>query len=302
MAHIGASHILKDARRQGYGIPCLLAGNLEMIIGAVQAAEAVSAPLILAYNAQVTPQIPMALIVPAMARAAERAHVPIATILDHGPSLEAAVQAIQLGISTVMYDGSRLSFAENVETTREVARVAHAVGVDVEGELGAVGGSSVELGYSDVAGECTDPALAAEYVARTGVDILAISFGNAHGVYAAAPQLDLDLVRAIADHVDTPLAMHGASGLADAVYNAVIAAGISKLNYYSAMGIAVARGLAAYLTAAPETERIFHNVIKFSVEQFRAETLRLLTILGCVGRYSAEEYRAREGTPCARQS
>ena len=164
MAHVGASRILTRCPAQGYGIPCLLAGNLEMMIGAIRAAEAVGAPLILAYNAQVTPQIPMALIVPAMVRAAERASVPIATILDHGPDLEAAVQAIQLGISTVMYDGSRLSFDENVRTTQEVVRVAHAAGVDVEGELGAIGGSSVELGYADAASEFTDPALAVEFV------------------------------------------------------------------------------------------------------------------------------------------
>jgi fructose-bisphosphate aldolase class II len=297
MAHLGASQILKDAQRQGYGIPCLLAGNLEMMIGAVQAAEEVGAPLILAYNAQVTPQIPMALIAPAMVRAAERASVPIATILDHGASLEAALQAIQLGISTVMYDGSRLSFAENVRTTQEVVRVAHAAGVDVEGELGAIGGSSIELGYADATSDFTDPALAAEFVKQTGVDILAISFGNAHGVYAGAPQLDLARVRTIAACVDAPLAMHGGSGLAEASYAVVIAAGISKVNYYSAMGIAVTRTLAAYLAAAPENELIFHNVIGVSIEQFRTETRRLLTVLGC-----ADRYPAQEETPCALQS
>lgn len=297
MAHLGASQILRNAQRQGYGIPCLLAGNLEMMIGAVQAAEEAGAPLILAYNAQVTPQIPMALIVPAMVRAAERASVPIATILDHGPSLEAAVQAIQLGISTVMYDGSRLSFAENVRTTREVVRVAHAAGVDVEGELGAIGGSSVELGYADATSDFTDPALAAEFVKQTGVDILAISFGNAHGVYAGAPHLDLELVQTIAGLVDRPLAMHGASGLAEAVYGDVIAAGISKVNYYSAMAIAVSRTLRAQLAAAPDNELIFHNVIRIAVEQFGDETRRLLTVLDCAGRFPA-----KEATPCAPQS
>jgi fructose-bisphosphate aldolase class II len=265
-----------------------LAGDLEMTIGAIRAAEAVGAPLILAYNAQVTPQVPMALLVPAMVRAAERAAVPVATILDHGPSLEAAVQAIQLGISTVMYDGSRLPFDENVRTTQEVVRVAHAAGVDVEGELGAIGGSSVELGYAGAAGEFTDPALAVEFVRRTGVDILAISFGNAHGVYAGAPELDLARVRTIADSVETPLAMHGGSGLAEERYAAVIAAGISKVNYYAAMGIAVTRTLQAYLAAAPETDLIYHHVIQVAVEQFDVETRRLLAILGGVGRCAAQ--------------
>ena len=297
MAHVGASRILRDAQQQGYGIPCLLAGNLEMMIGAIRAAEEVGAPLILAYNAQVTPQIPMTLIVPAMVRAAERAGVPIATILDHGPDLEAAVQAIQLGISTVMYDGSRLSFEENARTTQEVVRVAHAAGVDVEGELGAIGGSSVELGYADASSEFTDPALAVEFVKQTGVDILAISFGNAHGVYAGAPQLDLARVRTIAADVDVPLAMHGGSGLAEARYAAVIGAGISKVNYYAAMGIAVTRTLRAYLSAAPDNDLIFHHVIGVAVEQFCAETRHLLMVLGCAGKFPV-----KEETPCVLQS
>jgi fructose-bisphosphate aldolase class II len=280
MAHLGASQILKVAQRQGYGIPCLLAGNLEMMIGAVQAAEEVGAPLILAYNAQVTPQIPLALIAPAMVRAAERASVPIATILDHGPSLEAAVQAIQLGISTVMYDGSRLSFAENVLTTQEVVRVAHAAGVEVEGELGAVGGSSIELGYADASSDFTDPALAVEFVKQTGVDILAISFGNAHGVYAGAPHLDLERVQTIAGLVDRPLAMHGASGLASPVYANVIAAGISKINYYTATARTVTHGLRQRLNAADDLHLVYHQVIDWTVEMFYSEAKAVLKMLG----------------------
>lgn len=280
MAHVGAKQILSKARQEGYGIPCLLAGNLEMMIGAVQAAEEVGAPLILAYNAQVTPQIPMHLIAPSMVRAAESAYIPVATILDHGADLASVEQAIACGFSTVMYDGSALPFEENVRRTQEVVRIAHAHGVDVEGELGAVGGSSIELGYGNVHSEFTDPDQAARFVARTGVDVLAISFGNLHGIYDGEPELDLARVRAIAQRVAAPLAMHGASGLPDATYAAVIAAGISKINYYTAMARAVTQSLRRALTAAEETELVYHRVIASTIERFASETRRLFCLLG----------------------
>ncbi|MFO7634765.1 MAG: class II fructose-bisphosphate aldolase [Caldilinea sp.] len=283
MAHVGAKQILSKARQEGYGVPCLLAGNLEMLIGAVQAAEALGAPLILAYNAQVTPQIPIHLIAPAMVKAAEIARVPVATILDHGADLASVERAIACGLSTVMYDGSSLPFEENVRRTQEVVRIAHAHGVDVEGELGAIGGSSIELGYGHVHGEFTDPDQAVGFVARTGVDILAISFGNLHGLYDGAPELDLARVRAIAGRVTAPLAMHGASGLPDATYAAVIAAGISKINYYTAMAQAITHSLRDFLVAADETDLIYHHVIASTVERFASETRWLLYLLGSQG-------------------
>lgn len=279
MAHVGAKQILSKARQEGYGVPCLLAGNLEMLIGAVQAAEAVGAPLILAYNAQVTPQIPMHLIAPAMVKAAESACISVATILDHGADLASVEQAIACGFSTVMYDGSSLPFEENMRRTHEVVRIAHAHGVDVEGELGAVGGSSVELGYGYVHGEFTDPDQAVEFVTRTGVDVLAISFGNLHGLYDGAPDLDLARVRAIAGRIAAPLAMHGASGLSDATYAAVIGAGISKINYYTAMARAVTHSLRDVLAAVEETDLIYHHVIALTIERFASETRRLLHLL-----------------------
>ncbi|MCS6825280.1 MAG: class II fructose-bisphosphate aldolase family protein [Caldilinea sp.] len=279
MAHVGARQILSKAQQEGYGVPCLLAGNLEMLIGAVQAAEALSAPLILAYNAQVTPQIPMHLIAPAMVKAAESACIPVATILDHGADLASVEQAIACGFSTVMYDGSSLPFEENVRRTQEVVRIAHTHGVDVEGELGAVGGSSVELGYGYVHSEFTDPEQAVEFVARTGVDVLAISFGNLHGLYNGAPDLDLARVRAIAGRVTTPLAMHGASGLPDSAYAAVIAAGISKINYYTAIARAVTHSLRQALATAEETDLVYHHVIAWTTGQFTDETRRLLYLL-----------------------
>jgi fructose-bisphosphate aldolase class II len=262
----------------------LLAGNLEMTLGAVRAAEAVAAPLILAFNEAVTPQVPMDLALPMVVAAAEGARVPVATILDHGMTPEAVAAAIRLGASSVMFDGSSLPFEENIRRTRAVVEMAHAAGVCVEGELGAVGGSSIELGAgADHASTLTDPDRVAEYVARTGVDILAVSFGNVHGIYGAAPQMDLERVRRSAAAVAVPLAMHGASGLPEADYAPIVASGISKINYYTAMARVVSHHLRDLLAAAPEEELVYHRVIAATVEEFCAQTQRLLTLLGAAG-------------------
>ncbi|MDI9547211.1 MAG: class II fructose-bisphosphate aldolase family protein [Chloroflexota bacterium] len=284
MALVPAHVILADARRRGYGIPCLLAGNLEMTIGQIQAAEELDAPLILAYNSGVTPQVSIALAMPAIANAARQARTPVATILDHGGTLDEVKEAIALGSSSVMFDGSALPFEENVQATAEAARLAHVAGISVEGELGAVGGSSVELGASDAAvSSMTDPDLAAEFVARTGVDVLAVSFGNVHGVYRGVPRLDLERVRAIAALVDVPLAMHGASGLTDDQYPPIIRSGISKVNYYTAMARAVSHDLRDMLADAPEEGLVYHRIISASIDGFYAKTKELLTLLGAAG-------------------
>lgn len=285
MALVPAHLILADARRRRYGIPCLLAGNLEMLVAEIRAAEAVCAPLILAYNAAVTPDIPIELAMPAMVAAAKESASPVATILDHGDSVESAARALELGSSSVMFDGSALPYVENVRQTAEVVALARRAGASVEGELGAVGGSSVELGRgADYASSLTDPDLAADFVEQTGVDVLAISFGNAHGIYHGPPNLDLDLARTIASRVNIPLAMHGASGLTEDSYAPIIDSGISKINYYTAMAREVSHELRDWLTAATEEDLVYHCVSAQTVGYFEAATVRLLKTLRCDGK------------------
>ncbi|MFC1975991.1 class II fructose-bisphosphate aldolase [Chloroflexota bacterium] len=288
MPLVGIKEILVDARKKKYGIPCLLAGNLEMIIGQIKAAEAQASPLILAYNSGVTPQVPMELAMPLIVNAARQARVPVASILDHGQSLEVAVQAIQLGSSSVMFDGSALPYEENVKQTKEIVRVAHAVGVSVEAELGSIGGSSVEIGMTsmvdsnvDPANYFTDPQRAADFVERTGVDVLAISFGNVHGPYRGEPNLDLNRVRTIYDLADIPLVMHGASGLINDDYGRIIASGISKINYYSAMGRSASQNLKRTMMEADDETMIYHQTISWGIDYFYMETKKLLDLLGC---------------------
>ncbi len=285
MPLVRLKEILVEARKKKYGVPSLLAGDLEMAIGAIRAAEEQRSPLILAFNQEVTPHIPVELGIPVAVMAARRASVPVATILDHGESLEDVVKAIELGTSSVMFDGSGLPYEENVRYTHEVERVAHAAGVCVEAELGSIAGSAVDIGGSDREPESrlTDPEVAADFVARTGVDALAISFGNAHGVYQGEPKLNLDLVRRIHAVVEVPLVMHGASGLAEDAYPKIVDSGISKVCYYTAMGMGAARDLRQWLGDANQNSLVYHRVISRTIEFFYADTKRLLNLLGCSG-------------------
>lgn len=288
MALVTLKELLTDAARSRYGIPCLLGGSLEMVLGPIKAAEEVGAPLILAFNQSVTPPVPMAYGMPMIVHAAKQARVPIATILDHGASLEAAVQAIHFGSSSVMFDGSNLPYEENIRQTKEIVRIAHTVGVSVEAELGHVGGSSIEIGidYSTTNGDnlMTDVGLAAEFVERTGIDALAVAFGNVHGVYRGDPHLDLTRVQQIRQKVDVPLVMHGASGLSDSDYANVIDSGISKINYYTAMGRRVSNDLKLMMAQADPETTIYHNIIAASIEFFYADTKKLLHTLRCCQR------------------
>ncbi|MDK7347593.1 class II fructose-bisphosphate aldolase, partial [Bifidobacterium dentium] len=150
--------------------------------------------------------------------------------LDHGASVEHVLRAIRCGFTSVMIDGSLLPYEENVALTAEVVRLAHAVGVSVEGELGTIGqtGTSVEGGVSQVT--YTDPAQAADFIARTGADTLAVAIGTAHGLYSKTPKIDFQRLAEIREVVDVPLVLHGASDVPDEFVRRTIELGVTKVN------------------------------------------------------------------------
>ena len=287
MAHVTLTEVLRDARQRKYGIPNLWGGSVEKVIGHVRAAEAKRSPLIMCYNHGLCPLLPVEIGVPLIVNAARHAEVPVATILDHGSDFQMILKCIHHGISSVMFDGSALDYEENVRQTAEVARIAHPLRVSVEGELGAVGGSAIETGgYSEAKSVMTDPGQASDFVRRTGVDALAISFGNVHGRYEGTPSLDLDRVRRIAASVDVPLVMHGASGLADRDYAGIIESGISKINYYTAMAVKAAENT-RQKTAQACKDLVCHNLMAWNIEFYIEETNKLLDLLGCSGKAPA---------------
>lgn len=167
---------------------------------------------------------------------AARHAIPVVLNLDHGLHYDAVVRALRLGFSSVMFDGSTLSYEENVRQTREVVKMCHAVGVSVEAELGAVGGDEggALYGHADEA-FFTDPQLAREFVDSTGIDALAVAIGNAHGKYKGEPKLDFPRLDAIRQQTGLPLVLHGGSGISDADFRRAIELGIHKINFYTGM-------------------------------------------------------------------
>jgi len=230
LSFVPMSSLLERARKDGYAIGAFNANNLEIVQGIVEAAEEMEAPVILQASQGAIKYAGLDYIVAMVRAAAEKVKVPVALHLDHGTSFEQAVQCIRAGFSSVMYDGSKLPLEENIAATLAVVKVARAVGVSVEAELGRIGGTEDDISVSDREATMTVPEEAQEFVARTGVDALAVAIGTAHGVYKGEPKLDFDRLKAIADLVDVPLVLHGASGVPDEAIKRAISLGICKVN------------------------------------------------------------------------
>lgn len=233
MALVTMKKLLEQAVKENRGVGAFSVGNMEMVKGALQAAEELDTPIILQIAEVRLPHSPLALMGPMMVQAAKEAKVDVAVHLDHGLTMETVKKALELGFTSVMYDSSTYPFEENMARTREVAGLAKKYGATVEAELGLVGGS--EDGSCDHGIRCTDPRDAKIFCERTGVDALAVAIGNAHGNYPVAPKLAFDVLEQI--HAETeglPLVLHGGSGITDEDFQTAIRKGIVKVNIATA--------------------------------------------------------------------
>jgi fructose-bisphosphate aldolase class II len=222
---------LIKAQKGGYAIPLFDVFDMFGVEGVMEALISKRAPTIIAvYSPFATRGNSKAFSAYIKSRA-EDTDGPVTMMLDHGVSVDACLQALEYGFTDVMYDGSSLPLEENIANTRRVVEAAHACGVTAEGELGHVGSGADYDASSQVHAWFTDPGTVEYFVKETGVDYLAIAFGNAHGIYKGEPKLDLDLVREIHSRVSIPLVMHGGTGLSDGQFRGAIAAGISKINF-----------------------------------------------------------------------
>lgn len=280
MPHVSTKEILVDGRKRGYGVASLMGSDVEMCVGLCKAAEDIGAPLLLVYNQEVNPNIPMEYSIPMMVNAAKQCKSPVGTVLDHGHSLEQAQKALSLGLNTIMFDASTLPYEENIARTREVVTYAHSLGATVEAELGSISGSAVDYTSSGPEAHYTDPDIAADYVQKTGVDFLAISFGNAHGIYHE-PKIDLNIVRAVFKKVSIPLVMHGASGLAYDMYPQIIKAGITKVCYYTAMARSAVTDIMQCMSVGEKSA--YHDIVACSTNYFYFEAKHLMRIFMSTG-------------------
>lgn len=229
MSLVKVKDLLAHAQEHGYGVPAINVFDYNSIKFAAMAAEEAKMPLIIQYFPGFDVHAPLIDIRNIAVAFARRATVPIAVHLDHSKNFEIAVSGLGARFPSVMVDGSALPYEENVALTLEVARCAHAMGVDVEAELGHVG---VGMNLEDMTNtdHFTDPDQAVNFVKRTGADSLAIAVGNAHGNYIRTPELDFDRICKLREVLDIPLVMHGGSDIPDDQLARAVRCGMSKFN------------------------------------------------------------------------
>ena len=268
---VSLTELMKDATEKNYAVGAFNATNLECLTAAIGAAEEMQKPIILNHADVHSPFITLEEIAPIMLHKAEKASVPICVNLDHGASIEVCMKAIRLGFTSVMLDASAQSYEQNLRDTELICRLAHSVGVTVEAELGHIFSSDIGLGNGAVqetldsfGGEedvYTDPAVAKDFVEKTGVDVLAIAFGTAHGIYQKKPKLDLDRIRLIRESIDIPFVMHGGSGLTNEEYRIAINNGIRKINYYTYSALAGGRAVKEAMDRVKPGDNVFFHDI-----------------------------------------
>ncbi len=231
MSLVSIKQELIKAQTGKYAVPLFVTFDTQGIDGVMQAMTARRAPTIVGiYTAMA--ERPNCRAFTAYIRArAEETDIPLSIMLDHGASPELCFQVISYGFTDVMYDGSHLPIEENIANTRRVIERAHDQGVAVEAELGHVGMGSQYDQFGGLGLGFTDPGAVEYFVEQTGVDLLAIAFGNAHGFYKGEPHLNLELLAEIRRRVSIPLVMHGGTGISDEQFRSAIKAGISKINF-----------------------------------------------------------------------
>lgn len=247
---VSSARLMKRAEKENYAIPAFNIDNLESAMAVSEIMHEMRTPVIVQ-------MIPRTLnyggiaIYPAMMREL-MADCPVdyALHLDHGSSLALAKKCVAGGFSSVMFDGSLMPFEDNIKFTKEVTDFALPMDVSVEGELGTIGGK--EEGHTDLEASYTKVSEAEEFVRRTNVSTLAIGVGTAHGVYKGTPHINIERIKEIHAAIDTPLVLHGASGLSDEVLKDCIAAGITKINFATELRQAYTNGIKAEFAKDPE--------------------------------------------------
>ncbi len=222
--------VLYDAVKNHYGVGLFNTTDTDMLEAVISAAEELRSPVIIGTAEVLLPYGELQLIAPAMVHMAKNASVPVVVHYDHGLTFERCIEALKLGFTSVMFDGSANEHAENLRATAEMAKIAHAFGASIEGEIGHVGSTDDEGDGSDM---YTTPEEAKQFVEATGVDALAVAIGTAHGAYKTRPKLDIERLKKIRENIDTPLVLHGGSGLSDDDFKNTIKHGIAKVNIFT---------------------------------------------------------------------
>ncbi len=272
---------LIKARRQQYAVPLVNVFEMHGMDGTMDALVEKRAPVIIGVYSPFAVQANSRAFAAYVRCRAEETDVPVSLMVDHGASVDVCLQALANGYTDVMYDGSQLPLEENIANTKRVVAAAHERGAAAEAELGHVGSGAEYQAYGARRAGFTDPGAVEYFVRETGVDMLAIAFGNAHGLYKGEPCLDLELVAEINRRVDVPLVMHGGTGLSDEQFRGAIAAGISKINFASGIINAASENIRA---AAAKPDGNMFEMLDGVRAAYRCWCGRLFDVFGTAGR------------------
>lgn len=258
-------NLLQDARNRHYAVGGFNVFNLETLGAVVEVAEELKTPLVLGIPERLFRFADVDTLSAAMVRAAQKAAIPVALHLDHGYTYEGIMKAIRWGFTSVMFDGSNLTLQDNVQRTKDITRIAHSLGISVEGEMGYVACCGQEgAGHFDYVAFART---AADFVRQTRLDALAVSVGNGHGCYQSSGAIDLGRLTALRADIEIPLVLHGGSKLSAEEYRSLIRAGITKINIATDMSHVAAERLKAELAKHPAVNYInLMNAVKRGVK------------------------------------
>lgn len=243
MALVTSKEMFEKAYAGGYAIGAFNVNNMEIVQGITEAAKEENAPLILQVSAGARKYAKHVYLTKLVEAAVLDTDVPIALHLDHGDGFEICKDCIDGGFTSVMIDGSKLSFEDNIAVTQEVVRIANAAGASVEAELGAILGSEDNISHDDSKPFLVRVQDVIDFTAAVKVDALAVGIGNAHGLYKGRPNLDFQRLQEVRDVTDVPLVLHGGSGIPDDMIQTAIEIGIRKINVATEIRMAYVEGL-----------------------------------------------------------
>lgn len=228
MTLVTSEELTTKAYENGYAIGAFSVASSEMINGVIQAAEKLNSPIILQIAEVRLKQTPLHIIGPAMVEAAKEATVPVAVHLDHGLTENTIKKAIDLGFTSIMFDGSMLPLEENISASKHISKLARNAHCSFEAELGKVGGS--EDGTENIEAQLTSIEEAEHFLREVDVDLLAVAIGNAHGFYKGTPEIHFNHLKKLQESLTHPFVLHGGSGLSEQDFHIAISNGIAKIN------------------------------------------------------------------------
>lgn len=259
--------ILLDAEKNNYAIAGINATTLESVVGMIEAAEELGAPVMISHAQSHEPFAPIDIFGPIFVDLAHKAKVPVIIHLDHGVDYNYVIKAVRNGFTSIMYDCAHLPYEENARKVKDFTEIAHSVGIIVEAEVGLMpsnivgqgGCTEYGAGIDNIRDYYTKPEEASMFVKETGIDMLATSFGTVHGLFVEEPDLDIKLLKEINGVTDCALVMHGGTGVHEDQLLEAVCGGIRKVNYYTGMGIAPAEAIEKKIKST--TDPIYYHEI-----------------------------------------